>query len=94
MKYYDVTFHQSNGHSIVKRAVASEKKGFKVWEDAVVSCSEKEINIIVNEGIYVTLNRRFVVSITVEEVADPVDEKLKHQGELRDVINTLSNMGF
>lgn len=94
MKYYDITFHQSNGHSIVKRAVPSEKNGFEVWQDAAVFYNEKEVHILVNDGTYVNLNRAFIVSITAEEVTDPVDKEIKQQGELRDVINTLSNMGF
>ncbi|MEO1768603.1 MULTISPECIES: hypothetical protein [Enterococcus] len=94
MKYYDITFHQSNGHSIVKRAVPSDKKGFEVWQDAVVSYDEKELHILVNDGTYVALNRAFLVSTTAEEVSDPVDKEIKQHGELRDVINTLSNMGF
>lgn len=94
MKYYDVTFHQNNGHSIVKRAVPSEKSGFDAWQDAVVSYDEKTLHILVNDGTYVTLNRAFIVSITAEEVVDPVDQEIKQHGELRDVINTLSNMGF
>ncbi|MBO1304856.1 hypothetical protein JZO70_01685 [Enterococcus sp. 669A] len=94
MKYYDITFHQSNGHSIVKRAIPSEKEGFEAWQDAVVSYDEKELHILVNDGTYAVLNRAFIVSITAEEVVDPVDQEIKQHGELRDVINTLSNMGF
>lgn len=92
--YYDVTFHELSGKSVVKREIISEKEPFNVWQDACVSFSPDELNIQVNEDTFVTLNRRFVVRMDVEEVADPVDKKIKRHDEIMGVVNTLSNMGF
>ncbi|MGM0218876.1 hypothetical protein [Enterococcus sp. AZ126] len=93
-KYYDVTFHELSGKSVVKREIISNKKPFEVWEDACVSFTEDVLNIRVNEDTFVTLNRRFVVRIDAEEVDGPVDKKIKRHDEIMGVVNTLSNMGF
>ncbi|ALS02238.1 hypothetical protein ATZ33_12840 [Enterococcus silesiacus] len=93
-KYYDVTFHELSGKSVVKREIISDKEPFNVWEDACVSITEDSLNIRVNEETYVTLNRRFVVRVDVEEVDGPVDKKIKRHDEIMGVVNTLSNMGF
>jgi len=81
-KFYDVTFQELSGRSVVKTEVASDREPFDVWQDACASYSETELNIQINEDTFVTLNRHFVVRIDVKEV------------ELMNVVNTLSNMGL
>ena len=93
-KYYDVTFHELSGKSVVKREIISDKEPFAVWEDACVSFTNETFNILVNEDTFVTLNRRFVVRVDAEEVDGPVDKKIKRHDEIMGVVNTLSNMGF
>lgn len=43
MKYYDITFHELSGKSVVKRNVPSAKDGFDIWQDACIEYTEKEI---------------------------------------------------
>ncbi|MFK4567660.1 hypothetical protein [Enterococcus sp. UD-01] len=93
-KYYDVTFHELSGKSVIKRQIVSDKEPFDVWEDACESFTENELKIRVNEATYITLNRRFVVRVDAEEVDGPVDKQIKRHDELMGVVNTLSNMGF
>lgn len=93
-KYYDVTFHELSGKSVVKREVASENEPFDVWQDACDSFTEDVLNIRVNEDTFVALNRKFVVRTDVEEVDGPVDKQIKRHDEIMGVVNTLSNMGF
>lgn len=92
--YYDVTFHELSGKSVVKREIISDKESFDVWQDACITFTDDELNIQVNEDTFVTLNRRFVVRIDVEIVDGPVDKKIKRHDEIMGVVNTLSNMGF
>lgn len=92
--YYDVTFHELSGKSVVKREIISDKDPFDVWEDACVSFSKDVLNIRVNEEAFITLNRRFIVRVDVQEVEGPVDKKIKRHDEIVGVVNTLSNMGF
>lgn len=92
--YYDVTFHELSGKSVVKREIISDKESFDVWQDACVTFTDDELTIQVNEDTFVTLNRRFVVRIDVTIVDGPVDKKIKRHDEIMGVVNTLSNMGF
>ncbi|MCA5013548.1 MULTISPECIES: hypothetical protein [unclassified Enterococcus] len=92
--YYDVTFHELSGKSVVKREIISEKDTFDVWQDACESFTDEILNIRINEDTFVSLNRRFVVRIDVEEVEGPVDKQIKRHDEIMGVVNTLSNMGF
>lgn len=94
MKYYDVTFQESNGRRVVKRDIPSEKEGFDVWEEACVAFDEEKIELIVNEGIYVTLFRAHLISIAAEEVENPVEARMSRRDEIMGVVNTLSKMGF
>ncbi|MGK0552110.1 hypothetical protein ACSFB8_08925 [Enterococcus faecalis] len=93
-KYYDITFHELSGKTVIKREVPTEKEPFAAWEDACVSYDEAVLNIRINEDTFVTLNRKFVVRTDAEEVAGPVDKQLKRRDEIMGVVNTLSNMGF
>ncbi|MFV0558580.1 MAG: hypothetical protein ACK5MW_08040 [Enterococcus sp.] len=93
MKYYDVTFYGVSGRSIEKKTVPSELEPFEVWQAACVKITEEEIQLLVNET-YVTLYRKYLARIDVEEVTDPIDQAMKRKDEVRGVINTLSNMGF
>ena len=45
MKYYDVTFHELSGKTVVKRDIPSEKNGFDVWKDACADYNENELFI-------------------------------------------------
>lgn len=92
--YYDITFHELSGKNVVKREVISDKEPFDAWQDACVSFTDKVLNIRVNEEAFVSLNRRYVVRIDIEEVDGPVDKKIKRHDEIMGVVNTLSNMGF
>ncbi|MFD1901435.1 hypothetical protein [Enterococcus termitis] len=92
--YYDVTFHELSGKSVVKREVISDKEPFDAWQDACDSFTDDVLNIRVNEDTFVSLSRRFVVRIDVEEVDGPVDKQIKRHDEIMGVVNTLSNMGF
>ncbi|MBO0432661.1 hypothetical protein [Enterococcus sp. DIV0660C] len=94
MNYYDITFHELSGKSVVKRNVPSDKEGFDVWKDACVKISDQELNILINDGTYVTLNRKFIVRIDTQEVSDPTEKVLSRKDEIIGVVNTLSNMGF
>lgn len=93
-KFYDVTFQELSGRSVVKTEVASDREPFDVWQDACASYSETELNIQINEDTFVTLNRHFVVRIDVKEVDGPVDKQVRRRDELMNVVNTLSNMGL
>ncbi len=44
MNYYDITFHELSGKTVIKRNVPSEKAGFEAWQDACAQVTEKEIN--------------------------------------------------
>ena len=88
-KFYDVTFQELSGRSVVK-----DREPFDVWQDACASYSETELNIQINEDTFVTLNRHFVVRIDVKEVDGPVDKQVRRRDELMNVVNTLSNMGL
>lgn len=44
-KFYDVTFQELSGRSVVKTEVASDREPFDVWQDACASYSETELNI-------------------------------------------------
>lgn len=68
MNYYDITFHELSGKTVIKRNVPSEKAGFEAWQDACAQVTEKEIQLLVNDGTYVTMNRQFIVRIDAEEV--------------------------
>lgn len=94
MTYYDITFHELSGKSVVKRNVPSDKEGFDVWQDACVKISDQELNILINDGTYVTLNRKFIVRMDTQEVSDPTEKVLSRKDEIIGVVNTLSNMGF
>lgn len=93
MKYYDVTFHGVSGRSVVKRTVPSERDPYEAWQDACALVTDDEIRLLVNE-IYVTMRRELISRIDVEAVTDPIDEAETRKDELRNVINTLSNMGL
>lgn len=93
-RYYDVTFHELSGKTVVKRSVISKRKAFDVWQDACVSFTDAALHILINEETYITLNRDYVVRIDVKRVDDPLDRKIKRQDEVMGVVNTLSNMGF
>lgn len=93
-KYYDVTFHELSGKTVIKREIISEKEPFDVWQDACLSYTDQVLRLLVNESTYVTLNRQYIVRIDVEEVEGPVDKRMKRYDELMGVVNTLSNMGF
>ena len=92
--YYDVTFHELSGKSVVKREIISDKEAFDIWQDACESFTEEVLNLRINEDTFVSLNRRFVVRIDVKEVTGPVDKQIKRHDEIVGVVNTLSNMGF
>lgn len=94
MTYYDITFHELRGKSVVKRNVPSDKEGFDAWQDACVKISDQELSILINDGTYVTLNRKFIVRIDTQEVSDPTEKVLSRKDEIIGVVNTLSNMGF
>ncbi|MBO0482297.1 hypothetical protein [Candidatus Enterococcus courvalinii] len=94
MNYYDITFHELSGKSVVKRNVPSDKEGFDVWQDACVKISDQELNILINDGTYVTLNRKYIVRMDTQEVSDPTEKVLSRKDEIIGVVNTLSNMGF
>ena len=93
-KYYDVTFHELSGKSVVKREIPSDKEPFEAWQDACVSYTDEELKVQVNENQFITLNRRFVVRIDAEEVDGPTEKQIKRHDELMGVVNTLSNMGI
>ena len=86
MKYYDITFHELSGKTIIKRNIPSEKEGFAAWEDACSKVTENELQLLVNDGTYVTMD--------AEEVSDPTEKALSRKDEIMGVVNTLSNMGF
>jgi hypothetical protein len=94
VNYYDVTFHELSGKSVIKREVASEKDAFEAWQDACESYDKEVLNIRINEDTFVSLNRRYVVRIDVEEVDGPVEKQIRRRDEIMGVVNTLSNMGF
>ncbi|MEY8445807.1 hypothetical protein [Enterococcus ratti] len=94
MNYYDVTFHELSGKTVIKRNIPSEKEGFEAWQDACIKLTDTEIQILVNDGTYITMNRQFIVRIDVEEVVDPTEKVLSRKDEIMGVVNTLSNMGF
>lgn len=94
MQYYDVTFHQSTGRTITKRGIPSDAAPFDVWKDACVNVTADELQLIVNDGKYITLLRSGVVAIDVEPVEDPIEKDAQRRDEIASVINTLSNMGF
>jgi hypothetical protein len=94
INYYDVTFHELSGKSVIKREVASEKDAFEAWQDACESYDKEVLNIRINEDTFVSLNRRYVVRIDVEEVDGPVEKQIRRRDEIMGVVNTLSNMGF
>lgn len=94
MKYYDVTFFESNGKSVVKRSVASDKPVFEVWKDACTNYNDKELCLVINHGTKIILNRRYIMETDIEEVPDPIDKNMKRQDEIMTVINSLSSMGF
>ncbi|RBS28290.1 hypothetical protein EB13_02138 [Enterococcus faecium] len=50
--------------------------------------------ILINDGAYVTMNRKFIVRIDTEEVEDPTEKARSRKDEIMGVVNTLSNMGF
>lgn len=93
-KYYDVSFHELSGKSVIKREIISDKEPFEVWKDACASYTDSEMNISINENTFITLSRQFVVRVDVTEVDGPVDKKMKRRDEIMGVVNTLSNMGF
>lgn len=92
-KYYDVEFHGVSGRSVVKRTVPSDKDGFDAWQDACVKITDGELQVLVNDS-FITLNRQLISRIDVKEVTDPIDEAMNRKDELRNIVNTLSNMGF
>lgn len=94
IKYYDLTFHELSGKSVIKREVASEKEAFLAWQDACESFDENVLNIRINEDTFVSLNRRYVVRIDAEEVDGPVEKQIRRRDEIMGVVNTLSNMGL
>lgn len=94
IKYYDVTFNELSGKSVVKRGIPSEREPFDVWQDACVSYTDKQLHIQINENQYTTMNRRYVVRVDAIEVEGPTEKQVKRHDELIGVINTLSNMGF
>ena len=55
MNYYDITFHELSGKTVIKRNVPSEKAGFEAWQDACAQVTEKEIQLLVNDGTYVSM---------------------------------------
>ncbi|MEN2256185.1 hypothetical protein, partial [Enterococcus faecium] len=68
MKYYDVTFHELSGKTVVKLDIPSEKNGFDVSKDACSDYNENELFILINDGAYVTMNRKFIFRIDTEQV--------------------------
>lgn len=70
------------------------KNGFDVWKDACADYNENELFILINDGAYVTMNRKFIVRIDTEEVEDPTEKARSRKDEIMGVVNTLSNMGF
>ncbi|MBF8808671.1 MAG: hypothetical protein IC227_10995 [Enterococcus lacertideformus] len=94
MKYYDITFHELSGKTVIKRNVPSENEGFNAWQDACAKITDKEVQLLVNEGTYVTMNRQFIVRIDADEVTDPIEKAQSRKDEIMGVVNTLSNMGL
>ena len=94
MNYYDITFHELSGKTAIQRNVPSEKAGVEAWQDTCAQVTQKEIQLLVNDGTYVTMNRQFIVRIDAEEVKDPTEKALSRKDEIMGVVNTLSNMGF
>ena len=93
MKYYDVTFHELSG-KLWLNGISLLKNGFDVWKDACADYNENELFILINDGAYVTMNRKFIVRIDTEEVEDPTEKARSRKDEIMGVVNTLSNMGF
>lgn len=93
MTYYDITFHELSGKSIIKRSVPSDKTNFDAWQDACAAIEPDFLHILVN-GDAVSLNRRYIVRIDCQEVSDPTEKAITAKDELAGVINTLNNMGF
>ena len=93
MNYYDITFHGVSGRAVIKRTVPSEKDPYDAWQDACAVITDEEIRLLVNDT-YVTMRRALIARIDVELVTDPLEEAQSRKDELRNVINTLSNMGF
>lgn len=58
---------------MVKRDILL-KNGFDVWKDACADYNENELFILINDGAYVTMNRKFIVRIDTEEVEDPTEK--------------------
>jgi len=55
MTYYDITFHELSGKSIIKRSVPSDKTNFDAWQDACAAIEPDFLHILVN-GDAVSLN--------------------------------------
>ena len=49
MKYYDITFHELSGKTIIKRNIPSEKEGFAAWEDACSKVTENELRYLCDD---------------------------------------------
>ncbi|MGQ4818553.1 hypothetical protein ACQ1ZK_15645, partial [Enterococcus faecium] len=56
--------------------------------------NENQLFILINEGAYVRMNRKFIVRIDTEEVEDPTEKARSRKDEIMGEENTLSNMGF
>ncbi len=69
MTYYDITFHELSGKSVVKRNVPSDKEGFDAWQDVCKNFGSRTEYFLINDGTYVTLNRKFIVRIDTQEVS-------------------------
>ncbi|MBL1228373.1 hypothetical protein IW492_03890 [Enterococcus sp. BWB1-3] len=93
-KYYDITFHELSGKSVIKREVLTEKEPFEAWQDACVSYTDQVLNIQVNEDKFITMDRRYIVRVDAEEVDGPAEKQMKRRDELMGVVNILSNMGI
>lgn len=93
-KHYDVTFHELSGKTVVKQDIPSEKNDFDVWKDACASYSENGLFILINDGVYVMTNRKFIVRVGTEEIEDPTEKACSRKDEIIDAASTSPNMGL
>ncbi|MGK9315904.1 hypothetical protein QQF78_08685 [Melissococcus plutonius] len=94
MDYYDVTFQELSGRTIIKRGVASNKDTYSVWQDACDAYDENELRVAVNTDVFVVMNRRYIVRIDIQKIDSPTEKQIKRHDEIMGVVTKLSNMGF
>ncbi|KRN29173.1 hypothetical protein IV38_GL000052 [Lactobacillus selangorensis] len=94
VQYYDVCFNTSDGKSLIKRNVVSERTDGTAWQDACEKVDPEFVQISMNDKTLVSLRRIAIIRIDMKKIDAPDEKRLKREDQFQDAVYTLSNIGL